>query len=212
MAANIQDGIVYSPYPSFDMKWTTFYSFFEEKFSIYEKKIAIVDGEQTITFSDLLKRLKKCLTGFTNHGVLPGDRVMVNTDNSADILVAIFTLICHGAVVVFPGAKRTAEELSYQIKETGAKLVITDSVNISTTLDALTYLSNNVNIFTVSAIPGYVSLSAFDLLSETPVQKNPAEDLQNILAAIGYTSGTTGPTKGAQFSQYNMLAGILGTM
>lgn len=37
-----------------------------------------------------------------------------------------------------------AEELSYQIKETGAKLVITDSVNISTTLNALTYLSNNV--------------------------------------------------------------------
>lgn len=69
-----------------------------------------IEGKEKLTFTELHSRLKKFLTGFKHHGVLPGDRVVVNTDNTSDILVAIFTLMFHGAVVVFPGSKRTARE------------------------------------------------------------------------------------------------------
>lgn len=37
-----------------------------------------------------------------------------------------------------------AEELAYQIKQTNTKLVIADDLHLSTTLDALTLVSNNV--------------------------------------------------------------------
>lgn len=42
VAAKIQDGIVYSPYPSFDMPYCSLYSFFEEKIRVYADKVAIV--------------------------------------------------------------------------------------------------------------------------------------------------------------------------
>lgn len=63
-----------------------------------------------LTYNDLHQLLKNFLTGFKNHGVLPGERVMINSENSSNILAAIYTLMFYGAVVVFPGAKRTASE------------------------------------------------------------------------------------------------------
>lgn len=69
-----------------------------------------VDGKEKLTFSELHKRLERFLTGFKKHGIVPRDRVVVHTENSSDILVAICTLIFHGAVVVFPGSMRNASE------------------------------------------------------------------------------------------------------
>ncbi|KAH6942692.1 hypothetical protein HPB50_009258 [Hyalomma asiaticum] len=68
----------------------------EEGFRDCEK----TDGERTVTYKELLKKLRCCAALFQAHNVGPGDKVYCHFENSIEAFVALYSVGVAGATVV----------------------------------------------------------------------------------------------------------------
>ena len=129
------------------------------------------------------------------HAVLPGDRVAIHAPNHPDYLVATFGVWWGGAVVVPINAKLHPREVAEIVADAGAKVLLAGAITgeqASLIRDADAPCSV-VDLHQVCASPGETS-------------EEPSDRSDSDLAWIFYTSGTTGPPKGAMLSHGNLVA------
>jgi acyl-CoA synthetase (AMP-forming)/AMP-acid ligase II len=129
----------------------------------------------------------------TRHGVRPGDRVAILGPNRLDYLVAIFATWWSGAVVVPVNAKLHPREVAGIVADAGARVLLT--------VDEMHGLREHV-------APDTSIVSLADLradASPSPLVHRSDSDV----AWIFYTSGTTGPPKGAMLTHGNLVAASL---
>ncbi|MBY8975147.1 AMP-binding protein [Rhodobacteraceae bacterium NNCM2] len=150
-------------------------------------------GVQDFSYRDLDRLSNQLANVFAGHGLKQGDRVAVLLPQCPE------TMLCHlaayklGAVVVPLFTLFGAEGLSYRIDHSGARMLLTDSAN----LPKLEGIGEGLEaIFCIDGagdrahdLRGEMERTrdAFDSAATTP--ETPA--------FISYTSGTTGPPKGA---------------
>jgi malonyl-CoA/methylmalonyl-CoA synthetase len=130
----------------------------------------------------------------TAAGLRPGDRVAVQVEKSPQALALYAGSVMAGVVFLPLNTGYTAEELAYFIEDSGARLVVCGPGAVGAavlTLDA--------------EGQGSLARSAEGQDDAFEVADRDAEDL----AALLYTSGTTGRSKGAMLSQSNLLSNAL---
>ncbi|WP_299985058.1 malonyl-CoA synthase [uncultured Ruegeria sp.] len=149
-------------------------------------------------FLDMAARFANALTGLE---LEPGDRVAVQVEKSAEAL-ALYAACAQAGLIFLPlNTGYTAQELIYFIENSGASLVVCDAAHEAGLAEAAQ--KNGARLETLNADgSGSLSRRALGMLPAF----EPAHRSEDDLAALLYTSGTTGRSKGAMLTQANLLS------
>jgi acyl-CoA synthetase (AMP-forming)/AMP-acid ligase II len=90
----------------------------------WAERVAIVDGERRCTYGELRRRALTAAGGFVELGVRKGDRVALCMPNGLEWVVAFFGAIYAGAVVVPLNTALSAQEIEYQVGQSGATVLV----------------------------------------------------------------------------------------
>src|SRR5690606_14918011 len=181
----------------------------------------IVHGERTYgyrTFVETANGVARALA--TDHGVGPGDRVAVLSQNNPEWCLAFWATVSIDAILVGLNGWWKADEILYGLQDSGATVLVADRKRFERIADRLAEAPDLTHVFLVDASPGdfpqgtgAVKLARFDELRASPTADLPdvaiAEDDD---AVIFYTSGTTGRPKGAISTHRSMIANLQNTL
>ncbi len=156
------------------------------------------DGRR-LTYRDMLARSAQYAGALQKLGVKPGDRVAVQVEKTPDALMLYLGAIRAGAVFLPLNTAYTPSEIAYFIGDAEPAVFVCDPGNA----DALagTAQKEGAKLHTLDA-DGEGSLA--QLASEMPENYETRHRDEEDLAAILYTSGTTGRSKGAMLSHGNL--------
>lgn len=160
-------------------------------------KPAIFYGEEVVSYDDISAQSRwLALELARKFGVAPGDRVAIWLKNCPEFVSVLFGILQAGAVVVPINNFLKPDEVSYILKDCGAKVLVSDATMKEGT-DRLRQAISGLQIFETESL-GRSNDS-------TPgVNRQTERDL----AVIIYTSGTTGRPKGAMLSHGNLLHNV----
>ncbi len=160
----------------------------------------LADGRM-ITAQDFHALLARLANVLLDQGVAPGDRVAVQVSKSPEALALYAATVSVGAVFLPLNTAYTPVEIDYFLGNATPKLFVVDPE----TAPALAPVAatHGARLLTLS---GAGTGSLADLAAAQAPVFNPVSRMGDDLAAILYTSGTTGRSKGAMLSQENLLS------
>ncbi|RXH23606.1 malonyl-CoA synthase [Bradyrhizobium nanningense] len=169
------------------------------------KRLAIEthDGGH-ISYGDLIARAGQMANVLVARGVKPGDRVAVQVEKSVANIVLYLASVRAGAVYLPLNTAYTLNELDYFIGDAEPSLVVCDPAKA----EGLAPIAAKVSAKVETLGPdGKGSLT--DAADKASGEFTTVPRANDDLAAILYTSGTTGRSKGAMLSHDNLASNSL---
>src|SRR3982075_141949 len=165
--------------------------------------IEMLDGTR-ISYADLIARAGQMANVLVSRGVKPGDRVAAQTEKSVPALVLYLATVRSGAVYLPLNTAYTLNELDYFIGDAEPSLVVCDPSKA----EGIGTIAAKVNakVETLGA-DGKGSLT--DAAAKAAREFTTVARADDDLAAILYTSGTTGRSKGAMLTHDNLASNSL---
>jgi len=162
-------------------------------------RIAIFWGETEISYAALLAQVQKVAAHLqAQFGVKPGDRVALWMRNCPEFVPAVFGILTAGGVVVPINNFLKPVEVSYILNDSGANVLITDAERAAH-FEALKAARPSLDMLRVEE---------FAALNPSSIRISPSSYSEKDLAALLYTSGTTGHPKGAMLTHGNFLHNV----
>jgi malonyl-CoA/methylmalonyl-CoA synthetase len=160
--------------------------------------LEIPDGVQ-LSYAALVAETGKMANALAKAGVRPGDRVAVQVEKSARNLVLYLATLRAGAVYLPLNTAYTLSEVGYFVGDAEPTLIVCDP-GAREGVEELASLSGS-RVETLDEA-GRGSLAELAEAQSSDFQTVPRSD--DDLAAIVYTSGTTGRSKGAMLTHANL--------
>jgi malonyl-CoA/methylmalonyl-CoA synthetase len=160
--------------------------------------IETLDGKH-ISYGDLIAMAGQMANVLVEGGVKPGDRVAAQTEKSVPGLVLYLGTVRAGAVYLPLNTAYTLNELEYFLKDAEPSMVVCDP----TKAEGIGAIAAKIGarVMTLGA-DGKGSLT--DAAAKAKPDFNTVARANDDLAAILYTSGTTGRSKGAMLTHDNL--------
>jgi len=203
------------------------YDLFKRTVSKYPDETAIIFLDKAISYSNLDLLINKYAAMLIDLGVKKGDAVATMLPNSLQHWIAFLGANRVGVIHTPINAMYKEAEIEYQLKDSGAKTVLTldlfagNFINLRKKLDIKNIIVTNIKDFAsynvkVSAalkpmwdapkVELEGTLSLFESIekyvpTDIKVPCNPKEDVALLL----YTAGTTGVSKGVMQTQFNVV-------
>jgi malonyl-CoA/methylmalonyl-CoA synthetase len=165
--------------------------------------IETVDG-QHISYGDLIARAGRISNVLVARGVKPGDRVAAQTEKSVPGLVLYLAAVRAGAVYLPLNTAYTLNELEYFITDAEPSLVVCDPSKADGIGAIAAKISAKVETLGADGKGSLTDAAAGAKPEFETIARNDDD-----LAAILYTSGTTGRSKGAMLSHDNLASNSL---
>lgn len=177
--------------------------------TMYPNRVAVVDGDRTLDYSELESATAAIAAGLRAVGVAERDVVALHLVNSIEFVLAYYGALRAGAVVTLVNPAQPAKGLRDQLVETGAVAVFTG-------VDGLPALAA---AFDDGAAPRVIVVDG-------PAAQGPAITLDALIdsahdagaptltitgddvAHLAFTGGTTGVSKGVQVLHRNVIANV----
>ena len=153
-----------------------------------------------LTYGDMLERSGRLAGALVSLGVTPGDRVAVQVEKSAAAIFLYLACVRAGAVFLPLNTAYTEAEVAYFLGDAEPRIFICDTAR----LDAMRPVASAAG---VAAIETLDEAGEGTLIEKAAIETGEFNDVArgpNDLAAILYTSGTTGRSKGAMLSHENL--------
>ncbi|MCB2110590.1 MAG: malonyl-CoA synthase [Defluviimonas sp.] len=159
--------------------------------------LILPDGTR-VSHAAFLDRAARYAGALAAAGLVPGDRVALQLEKSVDMLAVIAGAIRAGIVFLPLNPAYTSAEVSYFVSDAGAKLLLCDGRNEP----ALAPVAEAAGaaLLTVNADGSGSFADRARTATAAPIAPRQPGDL----AALLYTSGTTGRSKGAMMSHANL--------
>ncbi len=174
-----------------------------------DKTALVVEGEM-FSFHDLEAMSNRVANGLLSIGVEPGDRVTLYGANCWEWIVAYYAIAKTGAVLNPISSMLTTEEVRYVVTDAGARVVMASADKgrplidlVGTDIDSLVLWGDDVPAGCAS-LTGWFDVERPEFV---PIERDAAD-----LAAICYTSGTTGHPKGAMQNHRSLISAAVGTV
>ena len=170
---------------------------FEKSRNMPEKVCITTPEGRTVTYGELIDASGRYANALQSLGVQVGDRVAIQIDKSIEKLMLYLGVLRTGAVFLPLNTAYTLSELSFFIGDAEPSLIVCreshaeDLANVSSTAKVETLHADGTGSLIDKAA---LQASEFETVART----------KDDLAAILYTSGTTGRSKGAMISHWNL--------
>jgi len=172
-------------------------------------KVALIDTscDRRITYAEYAELVESLARGLVSTGLTPGEVVAIFIPNSWEFGVAYHAATLAGGIPTLLNPAYREREVRYQLDNSDAAFLITDAPLLEgISLDGLSKLRR---VFTTRN--KRAGCEPFDsLLRSSPGVNLPrlAGDSSQTIAALPYSSGTTGLPKGVMLSHYNLVANV----
>lgn len=177
----------------------------------FGSRTALIVGDGSWSFAELEALSNRAANGLVRAGVEPGDRVALYGPNCWEWLVAYYGIAKTGAVVIPVNVMLTPEEVRYVVEDSGTRVVVASADRGEPLLDLRGTGNLEDVILWGDGLPGGTTSFA-SFLDEGDATFDPVERLGGDLAAICYTSGTTGHPKGAMQAHRAVIGAAVGTV
>jgi long-chain acyl-CoA synthetase len=148
-------------------------------------KTALVSGDIRVSYRQLDEQANRLAHALIAADIEPGDRVVICRGNSIETVAAIFGVLKAGAIFVVVNPQSRADRLAERLADCAAAALFAEEPPICL---------GNTKLFTAFDAPAYPS---------TPPRVRGTEQ---DLAALVYTSGSTGESKGVMLTHRNLLS------
>lgn len=173
-------------------------------------------GWETLSWGDYGRAVATVTAGLAELGVEPGDRVAILSGNRIEWHVADFGILSNGSVTVPLYQTSSADQVAYVLAHSGSVLCFVEDELLGKVLEARDLLPalRHVVVFNDAPLddPTLVAFSQLEATGASRLEREPdlfdtraAGVAPEQLATLVYTSGTTGPPKGAMISHANIM-------
>jgi len=212
------------------------YSVLTDSAKKFPRNVALHFQGRNFTYSEVDRVASKFASALLSLGVKPGDRVAILLPNIPQYVFAFFGTLEAGAVVVNNNPLYKERELEHQLNDAGAEVIVaSNSVvkdqDLYKSLDACRKQTKLRHVITtgtadyapalkksLAGLAGIKKVARPDTLDFTelveskdplakPAEAKPLEDI----AVLQYTGGTTGISKGAMLTHYNLYTNAVRT-
>jgi malonyl-CoA/methylmalonyl-CoA synthetase len=159
----------------------------------------MLDGS-TLTYGEAFAQAARLAHVLTGLGVLPGDRVAVQVEKSPAALMLYLACVEAGAVFLPLNTGYTPAELAYFLSDAEPRVFVCDPAR----REAMLGIAGEARVSHVETLDADGRGSLVDRAMKCPAGFTPVARKPDDLAAILYTSGTTGRSKGAMLSHENL--------
>jgi len=177
------------------------YTLFEEHFPA-DKSSTAFEGPnvQTYSFGQIGDQSAQMANFLTDRGAKPGDRIAVQVGKSVEAVILYLACLRAGLVYLPLNTAYKAAEIEYFVGDASPAIVICDP----SSLTEISEISKKAGVLQVLTLDtdGYGSL--VDGTAQLSTEFNTVARASDDLAAILYTSGTTGRSKGAMLTHDNL--------
>ena len=181
---------------------------------LYPDREAVIDGDLRLTYADFFDRCDRWSMALQSLGVKRGDRVAYIAPNTHAMLESFYAVPQLGAVLVPLNYRLIADDFSYLINHSGARIVCAHEDYLDA-VDSIRSELPNVESFVAleGTKPGwldYETLLANARVAGASFEPAPVEETD--LLTINYTSGTTSRPKGVMITHRNAYINVVGTL
>jgi acyl-CoA synthetase (AMP-forming)/AMP-acid ligase II len=171
---------------------------------------ALIDGLKgdTITHGQLAAYVDRVAAALHARGLRKGDVVAVFCPNTPWYPVVFHGIAAAGCVMSPINSLYTPDEIAFQLKDSGAKILITISLFMDRAAAAAEQTPVD-EIVVMDGMEGHASL--LDLLGSDAPSVQVDIDPANDLVTLPYSSGTTGLPKGVMLTHRNLVANVAQT-
>lgn len=166
---------------------------------LWPEQTAVICEDKKVTYLELFQRALRVSAALLKAGITPEQRVMLLYENSINFYVAYYAVWQIGAVIVPVNTQLHPRELALIAAHASPHALIVS-----------TQLNEKVTLFehTIPVILTESNLTTIQHVAEVPDISLSSRDSDS-LAAILYTSGTTGNPKGVMLSSYSIIINCL---
>ncbi len=158
-----------------------------------QSRVRLVWGRSRWSWAQLLARARKAAGLLTAHGLSPGDVVALQAHRGPDFLAVFLGALGTGRTVLLLNDKYTSRELGFLLNDARARLAI-----LATPVDG-----------GPPALSADALGRALDEATPEPIDGDASWRISaDAVAALAYTSGTTGRPKGAVIRHQNILGTV----
>ena len=165
-------------------------------------RLAVVEsGGRSLTWAGLEDEVGRIATGLSAAGVVGGQRVMIVAGNRLEFVTTYLGVLRAQAVAVPVNPGSVVGELARMLEDSGSRVVVADAGTAAAVREAASSLGSPPRVVVIGE-PSYDELRA--------AAARPVPQLQDPekLAALLYTSGTSGRPRAAMLTHRALLANL----
>ena len=195
-----------SPLPDVEIPDVTITELVLRKAADVPDRPALIDGPsgRTYTYGVLGQMIHSFAGGLAARGLGPGDTIALMAPNIPEYAVVFHGAAVAGVAVSTINPTYTAEEVRFQLNDSGAVMLITIGMFVDTAREASEGTGVREIVIIGEAPEGTIPVT--DLLGE-PITQVPV-DLGEQIVVLPYSSGTTGFPKGVMLTHRNLVSNV----
>ena len=174
---------------------------------------ALTYREETLSYAQLRMRVGQAAAGFHRAGLCRGDRVVIYLDKRVETVVAMLAVSAAGGVLVPVNPVFKPAQVAYLAADCTARFLVTTPERYRSLLPELGAEAFAARLVLIGLDPGqdrgpvpWQGVS-WEQLCAGPAEHDRQPVIDTDLAAIFYTSGSTGGPKGVVLTHRNLIAG-----
>ena len=199
--------VIHSPFPDIEIPEVPFTDFVLAHAAELGDKPALIDAAsgRTITYAQLVDSVRAVAAGLHERGFRKGEVFAHYAPNLPEYAVAFHAVATVGGINTTANPQLTVEELSSQLKASGARLLVT----VPELLENATTAARQAGVEEIFVYGEANRATPFASLMQADGEPpDVAIDPANDLVMLPYSSGTTGLPKGVMVTHRNLVANI----
>ncbi|KAA2313314.1 malonyl-CoA synthase [Pseudooceanicola sediminis] len=156
-------------------------------------------GRAGVSYGGLFDLAERIATALTDAGLTPGDRVAVQVEKSTEAIALYLGTVMAGGIFLPLNTAYTGPEVAYFLNDATPRIVVCDPARRDE-IAPLSPAGTQTTTLTLAEDGSGTLMDALPAQADFAAVPRDADDL----AAILYTSGTTGRSKGAMLSHANL--------
>ncbi|CAN2040737.1 AMP-dependent synthetase [Candidatus Magnetomoraceae bacterium gMMP-15] len=181
------------------------YDMFSRNARLFEKRPALVEGEERISFGQLLTKVNSLAAVMAENGITKGDRIGIISNNSYKFFTLFGACSALGAVAVLINWRLSSDEIKHILEDSSPKILLIDSNHEHRVQE---FVSQDIKIF---GLESSCKEGEFidDLMKESEAPTTSVE-MDDPFCLI-YTAAVEGRPRGAVLSHGNIIFGNIQT-